>query len=175
MRSRGNQVKREGEVGEMDLKDSETAGNLHLGPRRRPGKADEDAEGGRGATRMSKPRLNDRSLPLGRPRARLSKALQERLGESGGAGHPTPPGAPAGSAGARRPRPEAELGAGLSHRPCGDGPAPGAEGRLRRGRRSCRRPLQPTLARGPFLSPCNDWLPFSRFSRQVPSPRWPRH
>ena len=29
----------------MDLKDSETAGNLHLGPRWGPGKADEDAEG----------------------------------------------------------------------------------------------------------------------------------
>ena len=48
----------------MDLKDSETAGNLHLAPRRGPGKADEEAEGGRGATRKSKPRLNDRSLPL---------------------------------------------------------------------------------------------------------------
>ena len=51
------------------------------------------------------------------------------------------------------PAREAELGAGLSHRPCGDGPAPGAEVRLRRGRRSCRRPLQPPSGLRPLLKP----------------------
>lgn len=46
----------------------------------------------------------------------------------------------------------------------GGWPRPGAEERLRRGRRSCRRPLQPTLDRGPFLAVQRAGCP-SRFSR----------
>lgn len=106
-------MKREGEVGEMDLKDPETAGTFTLGPRRRPGKADEDAEGGREPPECLSPRLNDRSLPLGRPRARLFKALQEEALRAGRCRAPDPSWSPARSAGALQALPRGRVGGRL--------------------------------------------------------------
>ena len=56
------------------------------------------------------------------------------------------------SVGAARLRPQAELGAGLSHRPRGIGPAPGPRGGPTMGGGVAAAPSNP-LDCGPFLSP----------------------
>lgn len=118
-RSRSNQVKKRERLGDGSERPISLWGlspGTPAGPRK-------SRCGCRRGSHAQAGRLNDRSLLLGRPPARLSRAPQESKGVPGTKPPLEIPPEPLESAGTAHRHPETELGvAGLSHRPRGMAP-----------------------------------------------------